>query len=264
VKALRLVYADALTEPADRRMAHDVLTQLHEPPEAESLLPAASLSVPGAVIRCAPGDPFAADVREAVTVGRQRLADGLGLTLDEPVEVIVFPDRAAYQAYHEARKAPRPEWSTSCMGHGRIYTYPAGVGRDQLVSTLTHELTHVTVRAAAGDRPLPCWMDEGLAVLMSNQFPDCRRTVAKAPALLSLEALEVPSFGEYDEQDAYLAYAQSRAMTEDLLAVYGPGRLRAFLAGLGGSRTLDQAFRDAFGTSRQAFFGWWFKERARG
>ena len=138
-----------------------------------------------------------------------------------------------------------------------------GAGRDALTSTLTHEYTHVALRAAAGDRPLPCWLDEGLAVMVSAQFPDYRRVVATAPALLDLDALSVPSFSTYGRDDAYLAYAQSRAMAEALLT-HGTARLGLFLQALGAGQDGPNAFGTAYGLPLPTWFAGWLAEAVDG
>ena len=271
VRLLRDVYGDPATAAPERQAAGDALTQLHEPPDAERLVPPVALTSEGMVIRANAGQPFVADVREAIAEARRRLRDRLGLTPQAVVEVLVFADARSYQAYHAERQMPRPEWSTSCEGHGRIYTYPAAQShdaavstRDALISTLTHEYTHFALHAEAADRPLPCWLDEGLAVLISNQFPDARRLVSQARALLSLPALSVSSFSVYGTADARLAYAQSKSMAEFMLDTSGPAALRTYLRDLAGEDPADAVFTRNFGLTPEQFFGRWLAERANG
>lgn len=259
----RAVEADPTAEKPERQSARESLIALHEAAEAEPLVPAQTMAVPGAVIHYAAGDPTAADVREALASARRRLERIVGLAADGVVDILVFPTREAYLAFHDRRGTPRPEWSTACAAGGRISLYGDGSGRDALTSTLTHEYTHIALRAAAGDRPLPCWLDEGLAVLVSAQFPDYRAVVATAPALLDLDALSVASFSVYGRVDAYLAYAQSRSMAEALLTA-GRARLGTFLQALGAGQDGPNAFATAYGQPLPLWFAAWLAERADG
>lgn len=263
LRELRAVEADVGAEQAERKTAREALAALHEAAEAEPLAPKLAMAVPGATIRYEQGDPTAADVREALAAARRRLEQVTGLRALDDVEILVFPSRERYLAYHEARTTPRPEWSTACASGGRISLYGDGAGRDALISTLSHEYAHIALRAAAGDRPLPCWLDEGLAVMVSAQFPDYRLIVAQAPALLDLEALSVPSFGAYGREDARLAYAQSRAMAESLLRL-GTLPLGVFLRALGAGQDVDNAFGTAYGQPLGLWFAGWLVERANG
>lgn len=270
VRLLREVLHDAEAPPAVRAEAAAVLGRLRAPVEALALEPTALIELPGLRVRHHPGEPFAAQVRQALTEAQARLARRLGLDTPWPVEVVLFHDAAEYRAYHARADRPRPEWSTACAAYGRIFTYPGAATPDgvdpSLVSTLTHEYTHVALRAVADDRALPCWLDEGLALLLSEQFGNCRQVVRAAPALINLRGLLVPSFAGYPRDTAYLAYAQSRAMVEDLLAVHGPERLRGFLTALGRTApgAADEAFRTAFGRSMESYLQWWVAERADG
>lgn len=264
VRCLRWVYEHPNATAEERQSARDWLNSLHEPPELAEREPAYTLIVPGALVRFHKGEPFAASVRAALVAARQRLINDLGIEVADPVEVVLFANESEYRAYHEYRNLPRPEWSTACAVNGRIFTYPAAGEEDGLLATVTHEYTHIALRAYADDRPLPCWLDEGLAVLVSGQFPTYREDIKRSRELLSLDALMVQSFSVYDRHYAYLAYAQSKAMSEDLLRLYGAGRLRAFLRGLARGQDTATAFEQAFGTSLPAYHRWWVRERPDG
>lgn len=264
VRILRRVWSDANADEEQRAAAREALTRLNEPPELQQAIPEYSLVVPGAVIHHHLGEPFASVVRECLLAARQKLLDHLGIEVTDPVEVVLFNDSPEYHAYHAERQLPRPEWSTACTVYGTIYTYVADADPDRLLVTLTHEYTHVALRSYALDRPIPCWLDEGLAVSISDELKSYRQDLAKAPELLSLKALMVDSFSVYGRRYAHLAYVQSRAMAEDLLQLYGPARLRAYLRLLGQGGNARNSFEQAFGVTMAGYHQWWLTERSYG
>ncbi len=252
------------TDEAVRKSSTEWLEALHEPVPVTATEPAATMSVPGGLVRYHLGEPFVVAIREALAAARQQLSERLQVEVTEPVEVVLLADADEYRRYLSARKLPRPEWSTACTVNGRIFTYPAAGARDGFKATLAHEYTHVALRAYADDRALPCWLDEGLAVLLSGQFPSYRDELRATRGLLSLEALLVDSFGAYERQMARLAYLQSKAMAEDLLLVHGPMKLRAYLRALGLGQTIEAAFEATYQVTMRDFYQWWFTERVDG
>lgn len=263
VRTLRSVAADPAAAPDEQQSARDWLKTLHEPADLEALAPEATLVVPGGLIRYHAGDPFAAVAREALAAARVKLDETLGIKLDEPaVEIFLFRDAAEYLAYHTRRGQPRQPWSTACAAHGRIFTYGTPTtDRAALTSTLTHEYTHVALRALADDRTLPCWLDEGLAMLLSGQFSDADTILANTRPWLALAALQVPGFGGYPEDWARLAYAQSRAMAAYLLKSAGAVPVRAYVRALGRQTDADAAFQASFGVSTADFYVRWTAEQ---
>ena len=265
VREFSSVYATPDVDPTIRDSALEWLEELHESPAMAEREPQEQLVLPGAILKYHRGEPFVAVLRDALEAARMRLVDTVGVTVSEPVEVLLFKDRDEYRAYHRDKLVPRPEWSTACAAHGRIFCYAPGAERkDELVSTILHEYTHLALRAYADDRALPCWIDEGLAVLLSGQFPNHRQELANESALLSLDALLVPSFAGYQRDVARLAYAQSKSMVESLLRYQGPMQFRAFLRAVGQGQEPGPAFEASFGRSMATFYEQWFAEGVDG
>ncbi|MDO4550646.1 MAG: hypothetical protein Q4C96_05290 [Planctomycetia bacterium] len=93
------------------------------------------------------------------------------LKLDVPkekIEVYFFSDEASWRAYH-ARAFPSISYRRALFvkpdviiqtkrSRGRVYVYVS----DRLTSDLRHEGTHALLHAMLG-KPLPIWLDEGLA-----------------------------------------------------------------------------------------------------
>ncbi len=262
VREFNRVYATPEVDPTIRDSALEWLEELHESPAMAAREPQEVLTLPGAIVKHHRGEPFVAVLRDALEQARLALLETVGVTVAEPVEVLLFGEREEYRAYHRDKLVPRPEWSTACAAHGRIFCYvPGSDHRTELLSTILHEYTHLALRAYADDRALPCWLDEGVAVLLSGQFPAYRQELARAGGLLSLADVMVPSFAGYeDHRIARLAYAQSKSMTETLLRYQGALRFRAYLRAIGQGLDPEAAFESSFGRSMQVFYEQWYAE----
>jgi hypothetical protein len=84
---------------------------------------------------------------------------------------------------------------------------------------LTHEIVHLAVHEISSGR-CPFWLDEGLAVYLSQELPDLyletiRSTLEKDGVLLDLRELERPDPSIIEDEDSRrLAYAEAACMVE--------------------------------------------------
>jgi hypothetical protein len=115
-----------------------------------------------------------------------------------------------------------------------------------LESTLPHEISHVIVAELMGDRPVPLWANEGLAVLMESGRTRWRYESVLAEKLATGEPFTVKAIltmERYpDPEYRTLYYAQALSLTRFLLAHGGRQRLLAFLREAG-PRTVGAALR---------------------
>jgi hypothetical protein len=136
-------------------------------------------------------------------------------------------------------------------------------------STVAHELAHMALDAAVGDRA-PRWLHEGFAYLHSSDWSFDRLRTLTGMAWSG----DVIPLGELDrrfparEHEAARAYAQSydfvvylarrgrSASTDD---DGDPWAFRAFLAGLAEGDPIDQAARRAFRADMQELFSEWYE-----
>jgi hypothetical protein len=147
---------------------------------------------------------------------------------------------ASAQDYSSATGA-RPE----TPGHSRIEA-DRGTGRivsrrihlhatspRMLESDLPHETTHVVLADLFGHHPVPCWADEGMAVLSepNERQEHFRRDLARfagANKLFNLRQLmQMTSYPDRHRLEAF--YAQSVSLVEFLTRERGPQTLTAFL-----------------------------------
>lgn len=103
---------------------------------------------------------------------------------------------------------------------------------DALYIILTHEMIHLTIDVIGKGR-CPWWLDEGLAVFLSQELPD-EYTIVLEQALkqdrtLPLAALERPLPGAVDEDLRKLAYAQVADLVAYLVETVGWGSVSGAL-----------------------------------
>ena len=125
-----------------------------------------------------------------------------------------------------------------------------------LVRVLHHELVHAAFDAEAPRVALPAWMNEGFAewfearALGQRELGGRGRAVlgqlARAGQLYRLADLSTPSLGHFGPDAAAVAYLQSYAFVDYLVATRGERDLVRFWKGVVRSRSLDRGARRAY------------------
>jgi len=122
-------------------------------------------------------------------------------------------------------------------------------GHPDLVQTFRHELTHILLGDAFGERPVPSWLHEGMAQLMEGAW-DFHRISAMTRAVMSDEIiplwdLEV-SFPA-DLRKAEVAYAESYYFLSFFLNRFGRRALQNFILETSRGVDMDLALSRATG-----------------
>jgi hypothetical protein len=167
----------------------------------------------------------------------EKVETDLGIAISE-LEMEIFQNKAEWVERHTViDAADLPTWIQG--DSGRVIRI---VMDDDKIATMaalqlmaTHEVVHFILHRHV-NRPLPAWLDEGLAVFYSQNLPDAYQTaLAKAAdknALLPLETLTRP-FARMARAVQRLAYAQSAAMVAFLVQKHGWPLIREMLAACG-------------------------------
>jgi hypothetical protein len=164
-----------------------------------------------------------------------------------PIRVLVVPEGA-----EETKLAP--PWAVAyalseigvvVLVPSRVPAYPDG----DLAEVLRHEVTHVLISRAAGNRPVPRFLHEGLAVVAARgwQLQDRTRLLM---AVWPLSGKDLPALREDfagGAGQAERAYVISAAFVRFLLEEEGESAGARILKRISEGNEFDQAFRLAIG-----------------
>ena len=154
-----------------------------------------------------------------------------GLALPSTVRVLLIDE-------HDTRATATPWWVVGvATGTEDIAIFPARAGSypyESLESVLRHEIVHLALSTRAGERPLPRWFHEGVAVSVETEWhleSDVRLVLAarRNPGLADLARLFA--------SDTYLAnadaYRLAAALVNDIRERHGaaiPGQIAGRVA----------------------------------
>ncbi len=211
------------------------------------------------------GEAFA---RRALDIGDKAVKDTaklLGVTESEPVDFFIYGDEASF------RKALGPGTRENVGGQARsdIRTLFALITPDAIDDpwvgvVIPHELVHLVLDTAVRNpyRFPPRWLNEGLAVYLSEGYKRGDRALVEASALngdlLPLTALAGQFPTEPDK--TYLAYAESVSAIDHLVRTDGERALLDLVAAYADGPTDDEAFTRALGRDLGAFQDGWLAE----
>ena len=208
------------------------------------------------------GPPEAApDVRRLQHMNLERLVGAVRLSgladPGPPIRVLVVPEGSSL-----AEQAPSWVAGYATGAGGAIVVFPARAGAypyDSLEELLQHEVAHVLIDRAAGGRPVPRWLHEGIAMTAGDRWgieDDWRFAV-------DLTRTGEVRLAELDRLFARpgsvsRAYAVSGSFVNFLLRRHGPRVTAELLAEIAAGRSFDDAFGsvagETLGAAEEAFW----------
>lgn len=173
-------------------------------------------------------------------------------------EVIVHPTQAAYNQTL-GRPGDRSVGCTSlkCEGDRVVYRRidVRSDAADWSNSALPHELTHVVLADRFGNRPLPRWIDEGLAMLAEAdekhqlRWTDLRAAWRSRPTYKAQDLMRVSALPAAALRDAF--YGQSVTLVSYLIQKRGPAAFLQFVERLP-NESPEAALAAVYGIARIA------------
>jgi len=159
-----------------------------------------------------------------------------------PIHVILAPEGSSF-----AQQAPR--WasgyalsnvSTVVLLPERVTNYPY----ESLEGVLSHEIGHILIHRAAGERPLPRWFDEGLAMVAARTWnmEDRARLVWAVVSGTEVSLDQLNALFLKDGASARRAYTIAYAFTLDLLEHTQPDFPKHILARVAQGIPFHEAF----------------------
>ncbi len=194
-------------------------------------------------------EPFAQALMNACEGGLARLTEDIGTYPGRPIKIYVYDSVEDLQG---AMIFPQ-EW-TGGVAFTEFSIIAIAIPPSNLdwgKRALVHELTHLVVHQAtfSAYAELSAWLDEGLAMYNEGELdpsfsPYLQRAIFEGK-LISVRSLCSP-FSAKPEK-AYLSYAQSYSLVEDLLDNYGQGKMLNLLTLLKQGNTYDGALAEVYG-----------------
>ncbi len=190
----------------------------------------------------------------------------LGVTETEPIDFFVYADADDFQS----ALGPGTKEFVAGRAIAEIRTLFANVAVSEIGSpwlsvVVPHELAHLVFDTAT-DNPYnqpPHWMNEGLAVYLSEGYTDGdRRRVANAidrGTLLPLSAL-ANGFPSDREELFYLGYAEGTSAIDFFVRTYGQENLVELIRSYALGVTDHEAFASATGEGIEAFEAAWIAD----
>jgi hypothetical protein len=205
-------------------------------------------------------DSFASQALDIAVQGVSKAAQFMGVSEAKPIDFFVY---ASQQPFYDAL-GPGTRENVGGQANTTTRTLFALIGPGDMSyaeTVVPHELTHVVfdeVTTNAYHYP-PRWLNEGVAVYVSQGFDSADRSMVRQAAsnstLMPLAAIG----GQFPtSQDRfYLAYAESVSAIDYFIRTYGQPALEKLLQAYGTGASDDEAFQAATGADAAAFDRAW-------
>ena len=208
-----------------------------------------------------PEDAFwGAKVMDMAQEASLKISRHLGLFSSPPVHIVLAADM---QEFTLMTQGQIPDWGIAAADPGRGIVYLksprfSGEGSD-LANTITHEISHVILYKAAGNRSLPRWFDEGFAQMESHE------SSFHGSVLLARQVFAGQIFALQDIDDvltfrkdkAAMSYQMSLSAVVFLRQLCEPDGFYPFIHTLNRGGTMDEAIRAGTGLDLRTFENEW-------
>ena len=178
--------------------------------------------------------PIADRVAASLEAAYVRIGKALNAYPSETITAILYTK----EQFRDITKSPT--WAVGAYdGRIRIPVLGALHTPAELDRVVTHEFVHALVRSVA-PRGVPTWLNEGLATYFEPaDHRWAQQRLRAAPSLIPLARLE-QRFGDFDGDEATLAYAESMVAAQVLIERLGPN-FPVFLEYVGNGTSVEQS-----------------------
>jgi hypothetical protein len=240
----------AASSPSMRTLSAEVEIHAAGPPP----VPAGWIEIesPMARVYADSGDrPTALRLSRHIAARLPSLAAELKLPVGNRIHVVLAPSMESFRSLQPGKV---PEWAdgTAWPHRGWIFLRAPrlrGEATDPLETVLTHELVHVLLGRAFGPRPVPQWLQEGLAQLMAGEY-SAETTATLANGVLGdnlLSLYELSRGFPRGALRAQLAYAQSADFVAYIRNTYGEQAIQTLIDEMARGEAFAPAIRIATG-----------------
>jgi hypothetical protein len=222
-------------------------------------------TITGTVVRLHWYSGNQAFAQRALDIGQTAISHAselLGVTESQPIDFFIYSDESSFRA----ALGPGTRENVGGEAHSDIRTMfalitPSEVNADWVDSVVTHELTHLVFNTATNNlyHLPPRWLNEGIAVYLSDGYDDSWRSVvrnaARRQALIPLDGLAGLFPTSYSSFS--LAYGESVSAIDYFIGQYGEQTLWDLVRSYANGVSDDDAFRAATGDDLAAFNAAW-------
>ncbi len=199
----------------------------------------------------------ASDVVEAVY---EEVAMGVGYEGAARVRVFLPPSDEAFNRLTGGRI---PDWGGGCAfpERGVIVIRASPEGSVRVREVLRHELSHVFLRRALGEKKVPRWFDEGVAMRQSGEWR-MEQTLKMARAVLLGRMVALDRIGEmlsFRSSKAQLAYVESYLAVLFLCELGGQDAPRKLIRTMQSGSGFEEAFAQVAGMRTEDFSEAWVR-----
>ena len=181
-------------------------------------------------------------VSEILEDAYREIGQQLGAYPSKPILVVLHTQ----ETFHDATGGPA--WSDGLYDPllGRIKVPTKGALTDQawLTRVLRHEFVHALLHDRMKGRPIPQWLNEGLAMqLAGDPPPDLPELIRGQVTLVNLTQLE-GNWSGLNPRQANVAYLEGNSATKYFIERYGMEKVREVLGELAKGQPIAAAIQD--------------------
>jgi hypothetical protein len=179
------------------------------------------------------------------------IAEVLGVPTGRAMHIFLAHDQHAFETLQPGKThdwADGTAWPHRSLIYLRSPRVRPGTAKP-LTQVLDHEITHVLLGQAFGPRPVPTWLQEGLAQWVAGEIgPEIPERIGRGQLSGGLLTLEDLSDGfPREAHRADLAYAQSADLIAYLAGEYGPEVLPTLIGEMAQGASVNAALLHATG-----------------
>ncbi|HVF84466.1 MAG TPA: hypothetical protein VM821_00680, partial [Abditibacteriaceae bacterium] len=221
-------------------------------------------------VRCSLNDPNAPQLLAGLETAQYQIYSSFGVPMGN-TEVILWSSQGQFQGYTTRQAGRHTSEFVTALTITQLVNADVGPvvlgeeinffadARADSISTIAHEYGHIAVRALAKGRPVPDWLNEGIATYTEGGYENYLRRVRVARQsgkLLSMRELQT---WNVDGDRAFLAYSQANSMIDFIVARWGNDAVLEILRQVGRDIAPEVALRRVLRVTPDGFYTLWLK-----
>ena len=189
------------------------------------------------------------------------ISTDLNITKIDTIQILICPDR---RFFNQITFGTLPKWIEGLAdvhSNTMIIKSPRWDRTAHDFSrTLIHELTHLLFHQAVNGKPIPRWLDEGIAIFYSKEKEWATATqISKALLTRSIIPLnDIDKVLNFHREKAKLAYQESYTAVQYMLEMYDIYAIQGIIDGIRTGKNWDEIFINSTGSSFQVFEKEWY------